>query len=66
MKIKGRKQQVPAWILGRSWRALSIADVAAPEEARQRLSHKGSFQGYTSQWVRMGEPSRCCPPHSHF
>lgn len=31
MKVKGRKQQVSAWTLVRTWRALRVADVAAPE-----------------------------------
>lgn len=31
MRAEGRKQHVSAWILGRTWRALRVANVAAPE-----------------------------------
>lgn len=36
---------MPAQILGRTWKSHWIAHVAGPEQARQRPSHSGSFQG---------------------
>lgn len=42
---RDRKRQIPAQIMGRTWKNHWVADVSGPEKARRRPSCSGSFQG---------------------